>query len=58
MIRLYTGASHKAIRPMHDLRTCRDEITGNNTGISLLLSISAYVLLSPPIEPRETSSTT
>ena len=29
---------------------CRDEITGHNTGISLLLSTSAWALLSAPTE--------
>ena len=43
-----------AIRTMRDLGAYRDEITGHNTGISLLLSTSVGVLLSPPIERRET----
>ena len=44
------GASG-ATRPMRDLGACRD------TGISLLLSTSAWVLLSPPMERRETRPT-
>ena len=31
-----------------------EEVTVHNTGISLLLSTSVWVLLSPPIESRET----
>ena len=31
-----------------------EEVTVHNTGISLLLSTSVWVLLSPPIECRET----
>ena len=46
-----------AIRPMCDLGACRDEITGHNTGISLLLSTSAWVLLSAPTEHWETRAT-
>ena len=46
-----------AIQPMRDLGACGDETTGHNTGISLLLSTSAWVLLSPPIERRETRPT-
>ena len=34
-----------------------DEVTVHNTGISLLLSTSVWVLLSPPIERRETRPT-
>ena len=34
-----------------------EEVTVNNTGISLLLSTSVWVLLSPPIERRETRPT-
>ena len=33
------------------------QLTDHNTGISLLLSTSAWVLLSPPIERRETRPT-
>ena len=46
-----------AIRPMRDLGACGDEITGHNTGTSLLLSTSAWVLLSPPTDRRETRPT-
>ena len=31
-----------------------EEVTVHNTGISLLLSTSVWVLLSPPVERRET----
>ena len=34
-----------------------EEVTVHNTGISLLLSTSVWVLLSPPIERRETRPT-
>ena len=34
-----------------------EEVTVHYTGISLLLSISVWVLLSPPIERRETRPT-
>ena len=34
-----------------------EEVTVHNTGISLLLSTSVWVLLSPPIESRETRPT-
>ena len=34
-----------------------EEVTDHNTGISLLLSTSVWVLLSPPIERRETRPT-
>ena len=44
---MYNAPLTAAIRPMRDLRASRDEITGHNTGISLLLSTSAWVLLSP-----------
>ena len=33
------------------------QLTDHNTGISLLLSTSVWVLLSPPIERRETRPT-
>ena len=42
---------------MRDLGACRDWITGHNTGINLLLSTSAWNLLRPPIERRETRLT-
>ena len=50
---MYKAPLAAAIRLMPDLGACRDEITGHNTGISLLLSTSAWVLLSPPIERPE-----
>ena len=34
-----------------------EEVTVHNTGISLVLSTSVWVLLSPPIESRETRPT-
>ena len=51
---IYKAPLAAATLPMRDLGACRDEITGHNTGISLLLSTSAWVLLSPQIERRET----
>ena len=35
---VYKAPLAAAIKSMHDLGACRDEITGYNTGISLLLS--------------------
>ena len=54
---LLTRLNRKHIRPMRDLGASRDEITGHNTDISLLLSTSARALLDPPIELRETRET-
>ena len=39
-----------------DIKLC-PQLTVHNTGISLLLSTSVWVLLSPPIERRETRPT-
>ena len=46
-----------AVLPVRDLGVCRDEITGHNTGINLLLLTSVWVLLNPPTERRETRPT-
>ena len=43
-------AAATCIWPMRNLRVCRDEITGHNTGISLVLLTGVWVLLSTPIE--------
>ena len=52
---MYKTPLAAAIQPMRDLGACGDEITGHNTGISLLLSTSVWVSLSPPIELPETT---
>ena len=54
---MYKAPLAAAILPMRDLGAFGDDTTGHNTGISLLLSTSAWALLSPPIERRETRLT-
>ena len=41
---IYKAPLAAAIRSVRNHRASRDEITGHNTGISLLLSTSAWVL--------------
>ena len=43
--------------PNYSRPSVGEEVTVHNTGISLLLSTSVWVLLSPPIERRETRPT-
>ena len=50
-------AAATCIWPMRNLRVWRDEITGHNTGISLVLLTGVRVLLSTPIECWETGPT-
>ena len=50
---MYKAPLAAAIRSMRDLGACRDEITGHSTGISLLLSASAWVLLRTPDRAEE-----
>ena len=51
---MYKAPLAAAVQPMRDLGACRDEITGHNTGISLLLLTSTWDFLSPPMERRDT----
>ena len=54
---MYKATLAAAIRPVRGLGACRDEIIGRKTNISLLLTMSALVLLIPQIERRETRQT-
>ena len=51
-----TAASGSQYFFVWDIKLC-PQLTVRNTGISLLLSTSVWVLLSPPIERRETRAT-